>query len=114
MVNATKAEITLLLTLIVPRALEDEMADVLMQLPQVEGFTQDEVRGFSRRQDTMTTAEQVAGRQNMTRFELYLAETAARQVMAQLAQYKSSIQVHFALTPLLAQGHGWPLAASLP
>ena len=67
MVNADTKTQQLMLTLIVPTALADACADLLMQIPSVQGFTQDSVQGFSRRPNAMSTAEQVAGRQSSSR-----------------------------------------------
>ncbi len=105
MVNADQQTQPLMLTLIVPQNLADACADMLMQIPAVQGFTQDAVLGFSRRPSAMSTAEQVAGRQANSRFQLLLSEDEARIVLASLAQQQLSGRLHYVLSAVLAHGH---------
>lgn len=104
MVNAETHTQQLMLTLIVPSGLADACADLLMQLPGVNGFTQDSVQGFSRRASAMSTAEQVAGRQSNSRFNLLLSEDAATEVLNQLRQHHFTGLFHYVLSPVLRHG----------
>ena len=108
MVNAEQQTQQLMLTLIVPLSLADACADLLMQIPLVHGFTQDAVLGFSRRPSAMSTAEQVAGRQANSRFQLLLGEDEAHTVLANLAQQQLSGRLHYVLSAVLAHGHCLP------
>lgn len=108
MVNAEQQSPQLMLTLIVPQSLADACADVLMQIAVVQGFTQDAVLGFSRRPSAMSTAEQVAGRQTNSRFQLLLCEHEAHIVLANLAQQHLSGRLHYVLSAVLAHGHCLP------
>lgn len=103
MVNAETQP--LMLTLIVPVALADACADLLMQIAVVQGFTQDAVQGFSRRPSAMSTAEQVAGRQSNSRFSLLLSSADASEVLASLRQHHFTGHLHYVLSPVLAHGH---------
>ncbi len=105
MVNAETNAPQLMLTLIVPSGLTDACADLLMQIPAVQGFTQDEVLGFSRRPSAMSTAEQVAGRQSNSRFSLLLSADAAKEVLAGLRQHRFTGRFHYVMSPILAHGH---------
>ena len=111
MVNAQTSQMSVLLTLIVPRNLADSLADELMQIEQISGFTEDEVLGFSRRPQAMSTAEQVAGLQQMSRFELLLATGDEQLVLARLAQHKAGQKTHFSIMPVLQHQHGMVLTA---
>lgn len=108
MVNVQQQSPQLMLTLIVPQSLADACADVLMQIPLVQGFTQDAVLGFSRRPSAMSTAEQVAGRQANSRFQLLLSEDEAHTVLANLAQQQLTGRLHYVLSAVLAHGHCSP------
>lgn len=108
MVNAEQQTQQLMLTLIVPLSLADACADLLMQIPLVHGFTQDAVLGFSRRPSAMSTAEQVAGRQANSRFQLLLGEDEAHTVLANLVQQQLSGRLHYVLSAVLAHGHCLP------
>lgn len=109
MVNAEQQTQQIMLTLIVPQCLADALADVLMQIPLVQGFTEDSVLGFSRRPSAMSTAEQVAGRQVNSRFQLLLCENEAQLVLANLAQQQLTGRLHYVLAAVLAHGHCVPL-----
>jgi hypothetical protein len=109
MVNAEQQTQQLMLTLIVPQSLADTCADLLMQIPVVQGFTQDAVLGFSRRPSAMSTAEQVAGRQANSRFQLLLSEHEAQMVLANIAQQPLSGRLHYVMSAVLAHGHCSPL-----
>lgn len=104
MVNA-ETQTQLMLTLIVPVALADTCADLLMEMPAVPGFTQDAVQGFSRRPSAMSTAEQVAGRQSNSRFSLLLGAAQASEVLAGLRCHPLSARLHYVMSPVLAHGH---------
>jgi hypothetical protein len=106
MVNEKTNEMSVLLTLIVPRNLADSLADELMQIEAVSGFTQDEVLGFTKRPQAMNTAEQVAGRQQMSRFELLILAEEAPLVLAVLSQHKVGSQTHFSIMPVHRHQHG--------
>ncbi len=108
MANEEQQSRQLMLTLIVPQSLADACADVLMQIPVVQGFTQDAVLGFSRRPSAMSTAEQVAGSQANSRFQLLLGEDEAQIVLANLAQQQLSGRLHYELSAVLAHGHYLP------
>lgn len=112
MVNAQTDKMSVLLTLIVPRNLADSLADELMQIEQISGFTQDEVLGFSRRPQAMSTAEQVAGRQQMSRFELLLVSGDEQKVLAQLARHKIGQKTHFSIMSVLQHQHGATFTAT--
>lgn len=105
MVNADTKTQQLMLTLIVPTALADACADLLMQIPSVQGFTQDSVQGFSRRPNAMSTAEQVAGRQSSSRFSLLLGADDASGVLTHLRQHQYAGRFHYVLSPVMAHGH---------
>ncbi|OZB43032.1 MAG: hypothetical protein B7X50_02165 [Alishewanella sp. 34-51-39] len=106
MVSQKQIQMNVLLTLIVPRHLADMLADELMLLEQVSGFTQDEVLGFTRRPQAMTTAEQVVGRQQKTRFELLLTAGNEQFVLNELAEKKIAEQIHFSVIPVHQHQHG--------
>jgi hypothetical protein len=106
MVDAQTNKISVLLTLILPRSMADSLADELMLLEEVTGFTQDEVLGFSRRPQAMSTAEQVAGRQQMSRFEILLDSGDELIVLERLAQHKTALKTHFSVLPVLHHQHG--------
>jgi len=74
------------MTFVVNRTLYDAVADCLMQLPNISGFTESDVQGFSHNTADMTTAEQVAGRRQMAKFELLLDNSDVDSVLQALSQ----------------------------
>ncbi|MFN6972212.1 MAG: DUF3240 family protein, partial [Rheinheimera sp.] len=67
--------------------------------------------GFSRRPQAMSTAEQVSGRQQMSRFELLLVSGDEQKVLAQLAQNKTGQKTHYSILPVLQHQHGASFSA---
>ena len=106
MVNEKTNKMSVLLTLIVPRTLADSLADELMQIESVSGFTQDEVLGFTKRPKAMTTAEQVVGRQQMSRFELFLFTEDIPVILSVLSNHKVGSQIHYSIMPVNQHQHG--------
>lgn len=71
------------LVLIVAPELEEELVDVLLEHPDVGGFTSSVVAGNGKAHN-MSLAEQVTGRRKRLRFELVLAEASLAPVLEQL------------------------------
>jgi hypothetical protein len=59
------------LVLIIAPGLEEDLVDLLLALPAVDGFTSFVVQGNGKQQN-MSLAEQVTGRRRRLRFELVL------------------------------------------
>lgn len=93
------------LHLIVSPAVEDAVADWLLQREQVAGFSSMPIAGHGSSEKSMTLAEQVAGRRRRVLFILHLSEPAARSVLEALKADFHGSGMHYWLIPAAAGGH---------
>ena len=93
-----------LLHLIVPVALEDALAEWLLEREDVPGFSSLPVAGHGSSEHSMTLAEQVAGRSRRVLFLLQLPQPVADEVLAGLGRAFAGTGLHWWLVPVLAAG----------
>jgi len=94
-----------LLVVIVAPSLENAMVDWLLERDDVPGFTSIPVYGHGASADSMTAAEQVAGRQRRVMFQLHLGQDAATAVIEALHAAFGGSGMHYWLASLQASGH---------
>lgn len=92
------------LTLVVPPSLEDALIDWLLDCPEVGGFTSMTGSGHGVGASSLSTAEQVTGRQRRTVLMLHVAADAAEGVLRGLGQGFAGADIHYWLTPVLDAG----------
>lgn len=90
------------LVLVVAPELEEDLVDLLLGLPAVDGFTASTVAGNGKQQN-MSLAEQVSGRRKRLRFELVLDEQVLAAVLDELRQRVAGDTVYW-VEPLLDFG----------
>jgi hypothetical protein len=94
----------LLLTLVIPPALEDVLVDWLLSQPSVQAFTSQPVYGHSNRPDGLSHAEQVSGRKKKIRFELHLPEQDLHVILGELKKEFPERNIHYWILPLFDAG----------
>ncbi len=94
----------LLLHLIVPTALEDALAEWLLERDDVPGFSSLPIAGHGSSEHSMTLAEQVAGRSRRVLFLVELPQPVAEQVLVDLRGAFAGTGLHWWLLPVLATG----------
>jgi hypothetical protein len=94
-----------LLVLIVTPTMENTIVDWLLDRDDIPGFTSAPISGHGASAHSLTTAEQVAGRQRQVMFQLHLPVATAQVVVDALRQSFSGSAMHYWLTPVLASGH---------
>jgi len=94
-----------LLNLIVPPQVEDALAEWLLERADVPGFSSAPVSGHGSSEQSMTLAEQVAGRSRRVMFFLHLPRTEAERLLAALRQAFQGSGLHYWLVPVLDFGH---------
>lgn len=72
------------LVLVIAPGLEEDLVDLLLELPDVGGFTSFVVQGNGKQQN-MSLAEQVAGRRKRLRFELVVEADKVQGILRQLS-----------------------------
>ncbi|NBC15369.1 MAG: DUF3240 domain-containing protein [Gammaproteobacteria bacterium] len=93
-----------LLHLIVPAALEDALAEWLLERDDVPGFSSLPVAGHGSSEHSMTLAEQVAGRSRRVLFLVELPQPVADEVLADLRGAFAGTGLHWWLVPVLGAG----------
>lgn len=94
-----------LLTLAVPQALEEEILDALLALPeQVPGFTVLRGQGMGAHVALPSTMEQVQGRARRVLVQVALQQAHLPELLTTLRQALPSPQIAYWVVPLLAFG----------
>ncbi len=93
-----------MLTLIVPVALEGAIVDWLLDHIPERGFTSSLAFGHSEATANMSLAEQVSGRRRGIRFEVVCCESEAGQHIEALRETFAESGIHFWLMPIMASG----------
>lgn len=94
-----------LLVLIVTPTIESTVIDWLLDHEDIAGFTSIPTSGHGVSTHSMSTAEQVAGRQKQIMFQMHLPEPVARDILAAIQQSFSGSGMHYWLLPVLEAGN---------
>lgn len=94
-----------LLHLICSPKVEDSLAEWLLGRAEVPGFTSLPIAGHGSSEQSMSLAEQVAGRSRRVMFLLELPEPTARALLEAVQADFSGSGLHYWLLPMLAAGH---------
>ncbi|NOQ76664.1 MAG: DUF3240 domain-containing protein [Methylococcaceae bacterium] len=93
----------MLLSIIAPPAMEDELIDWLLTQPNISGFTSQDSNGHGSGH-IMSLAEQVTGRRRQITFWIELEKSMAESTLAELKQVFSGSGLHYWLLPLSESG----------
>ncbi|WP_339721858.1 DUF3240 family protein [uncultured Paraglaciecola sp.] len=99
----------LLLTLIVPIELKDEIVDTLISQEQVSGFSLGKIEGYSRNHSHFNISEQVEGHRAFYRFEIILEKRQLDTLKTMLKIVCGGSDIHYWLVPLFESGSLNPL-----
>ena len=103
--DAAAAE-PVLLTLIAPASLGENVADLLLEAPEfVSGFTSSAASGHGAGLRFEAVSERVRGRGRRTRFELVLGRANAAALLAQLRATLGDANVYYWICPMLECGN---------
>lgn len=94
-----------LLVLVVTPSIESAVIDWLLERDDIAGFTSIPISGHGVSVHSMTTAEQVAGRQKQVMFQMHLAEPVAHDILKAAQYIFSGSGMHYWLLPVLSAGH---------
>lgn len=93
----------MLLTVIAPPAVEEELIDWLLTQTNISGFTSQAGYGHGSGHD-MSLSEQVTGRKHQVVFWIELEKERIASILADLKQCFSGSELHYWLVPLLGSG----------
>ncbi len=80
--------------------LEEPLIDWLLAREHQAGFTSMPVFGHSSRQDHLTSAEQVSGRQHRLQFQIQLALASAESFVREMRKEFEGADLHYWIQPV--------------
>ncbi len=93
-----------LVTLNVPTSLEEVIVDCLLTFESEYGFSSFPVYAHDHRNEGLSLAEQVSGRQKRLRFQMYVDEQALSALLARLRQEFSGAGIRYWVLPVVDNG----------
>jgi len=94
----------MLVVLNVPVALEETVVDWLMARPGGGGFTSIPVAGHAAREDHLSPAEKVSGRQRRLQFQVQIDADSIDEFLDGARQALGRADVHYWVLPILSGG----------
>lgn len=93
------------LTLIAPKALEENLLDLLLEHPAlVSGFTTSEVEGHGRSITYQSNAEKVRGRALRVRMQIIMPHADVQILLQEIRQALPRANIVYYLTPVMEFG----------
>ncbi len=93
-----------LVTLGVPPSLEEAVVDCLLMLESEHGFSSFPVNSHDHKNEGLSLAEQVSGRQKKIRFQMYVPEQGLAQLLTQLRSEFSGSGINYWVLPVIENG----------
>jgi hypothetical protein len=97
-------DIKFLVTINVPPELEEAVVDCLLTLESEYGFSTFQVNAHDHKNEDLSLAEQVTGRQKKIRFQMYLADAGLAELMSQLQNEFTGSGIHYWVMPIIENG----------
>lgn len=98
-------EMEYLVTLNVPPSLEETIVDCLLTFESEDGFSSYPVNAHDHRNEGLSLAEQVTGRQKKIRFQMYLPERKLPDLLAKLKNEFQGSGIHYWVLPVIKNGY---------
>ncbi|WP_340123463.1 DUF3240 family protein [Methylobacter svalbardensis] len=93
-----------LVTLNVPVSLEEAVVDCLLMAESEHGFSSFPVNSHDHKNEGLSLAEQVTGRQKKVRFQMYVPQQGLAQLLAQLRAEFSGSGIQYWVLPVIENG----------
>ncbi len=93
-----------LVTLNVPLSLEEAVVDCLLMQESEHGFSSFPVNSHDHKNEGLSLAEQVSGRQEKIRFQMYVPEDALAGLLEQLRAEFSGSGIKYWVLPVIENG----------
>ncbi len=93
-----------LVTLNVPVGLEEAVVDCLLMVESEYGFSSFPVSSHDHRNEGLSLAEQVSGRQKRIRFQMYVPEQGLPALLEQLRAEFSGSGIKYWVLPVIENG----------
>ena len=93
-----------LVTINVPTSLEEAMADCLLSIKNVQGFSSFPVGAYNHSNQDLSVAEQVYGRKRKIRFQIYADKITIAALLTQLKADFSGAGIQYWVAPIIERG----------
>ncbi len=93
-----------LITLNVPPSLEEAIVDCLLTFEAEHGFSSFPVSAHDHKNEGLSLAEQVTGRQRKIRFQMYVAKMDLAALVSRLKADFSGSGIHYWVLPVIEKG----------
>ncbi|WP_031434171.1 DUF3240 family protein [Methylomarinum vadi] len=93
-----------LITLNVPPSLEEAVVDCLLTFESEHGFSSLPVSAHDHRNEGLSLAEQVTGRQRKIRFQMYIDKNDLSALLEKLKADFSGAGIHYWVMPVIENG----------
>jgi len=93
-----------LVTLNAPPGLEDALVDCLLTFENAHGFSSMSVNSRDCRNQNLSLAEQVSGRQRKIRFQMYVDKDNIAEFLARIKDEFSGAGLQYWVVPIIAYG----------
>ncbi|WP_349432033.1 DUF3240 family protein [Methylomarinum sp. Ch1-1] len=93
-----------LITLNVPPSLEEAIVDCLLTFESEHGFSSLPVSAHDHRNEGLSVAEQVGGRQKKVRFQMYIEKQALSALIDRLRADFAGAGIHYWVMPVIENG----------
>ena len=93
-----------LVTINVPVSLEEVVVDCLLTLESEHGFSSFPVNSHDHKNEGLSLAEQVSGRQKKIRFQMYVPEQGLAPLLEQLKTEFSGSGIRYWVLPVIENG----------
>ncbi len=94
-----------LISLNVAPGIEEAVVDCLLTFESGDGFNTYPVNAHDHRNEGLSLAEQVSGRQKRIRFQMYIPESDLQALLDKLKQEFGGSGIHYRVTPVLETGY---------
>lgn len=95
---------TYLITINVNPALEEAMVDCLLTFETAQGFSSLAVNAHDHRNQGLSVAEQVTGRQRKIRFQMYIDKNDVSSFLTKIKANFAGTGLHYWVVPVLEHG----------
>jgi len=93
-----------LVTLNIPPSIEEAIVDCLLTFETEDGFSSFPISAHDHKNQNLSIAEQVAGRQDQIRFQMYIPEHDLPILLDKLKQEFSGSGIHYWVLPVIKNG----------
>jgi len=101
MTDTIKSNNPMLLVLMVPTEMKDNMVDVLMGESSISGFSLSKIQGFSAQNSHFNIKEQVEGYKDLYRFEILHDSEQTEPLLKRVKEGFNKGKVRYWVTPVL-------------